>query len=242
MVKFLKILKASAMESHRGSLDPSVYRGVAPHPGAIFRECFPLGSWCVGVVSSHVRDTTLGLERTEGRGGPGKGQANSQNRVSSLVLCVEWSRTPITGPCHNESGWCLSELLSAYIGNKKHSLRQRLALRAHVHKQTCGPELISTTRQCLGTSGHNTSVPREVKGIHTWGASCASTACDRLHLFHLRLRVRTRVATMETRRACLRWRRAGKAKMFWAQAQVQTSEPSTCTSGRSPLALLQRRG
>ena len=116
MVKFLKIFKASAMESHRGSLDPSVYRGVAPHPGAIFRECFPLGSWCVGVVSSHVRDTTLGLERTEGRGGPGKGQANSQDRVSSLVLCVEWSRTPITGPCHNvESGCCLFELFRARI-------------------------------------------------------------------------------------------------------------------------------
>ena len=91
MAKLLKILKASAMESHRGSLDPAVYRGVAPHPGAIFRECFPLEPRCVRVVSSHIRDTTLGLERTEGRGGPGKGQANSQNHVSSLVLCVEWS-------------------------------------------------------------------------------------------------------------------------------------------------------
>ena len=100
MAKLLKILKASAMGSHRGSLDPAAHRGVAPHPVAIFRECFPLESWCVGVVSSHVRDTLLGLERTEGRGGPGKGQANSQDRVSSLVLCVVWSRIPITGPCH----------------------------------------------------------------------------------------------------------------------------------------------
>ena len=177
--------------------------------------------------------------------GPGRGQAHSHNRVASLVLCVEWSRTPITGPCHNESGCCLFELLSAYTGNKKHSLRQTASLPGALHVQTCGTEHISTTRQCLGTSGHNTSVPREVKGIHTWGASCASTACDRLHLYHLRLRVRTRVATMETRRACLRWRRAGKARIFWAQAQMQTFGPSTCTtsSGRSPLALLpQRRG
>ena len=79
VAKLLKILKGPTMGSHRGSLDPAAYRGVAHHPAAIFRKSPTLEPRCVRAVSSRIRDTTLGLDGTKGRGGPGKGQANSQN-------------------------------------------------------------------------------------------------------------------------------------------------------------------
>ena len=78
VAKLLKILKVPTMGSHRGSLDPAAYRGVAYHPVAIFRKSPTLEPRCVRAVSSRIRDTTLGLDGTKGRGGPGKGQANSQ--------------------------------------------------------------------------------------------------------------------------------------------------------------------
>ena len=91
MAKLLKILKRPTVGAHRGSWDPAARRGVESHPVVVFRRSSPLEPRSAGAVSMRIRNTLLGLERTKGRGGPGKDQANSQNHVSFLDLCVEWS-------------------------------------------------------------------------------------------------------------------------------------------------------
>ena len=142
------------MGSYRGPLDPAAHRGVAPHPGAIFRKCSTLEPRRARAVSKHVRDTTLGLEGTEGRGGPGKKtEANPQTKHLSLdkgekvrgsgqlvVIRLCWSG------CHTFSAFCQEGWRNQMNQAPRHTRIK--AATAILSKRTRGstrPPAISTT-------------------------------------------------------------------------------------------------